>query len=276
MQQVWDNDGELTTELEAIKRRVDQLVKNHEGMDSKALKDETKACQDQFRQIASLLKRQKRDIDFVTKQNGAVDEKQREDLMERYYQPAMSQHEQLKEKIAGLQGLGSSKPAKVEFARAELTKGNPAGEKDDEELEVMAQTITVAEVQDRTKAIQKDGIKSALQSEKIVQDMNGLAGQIEVDLAKQNEDIELIMDDMDNLANQVKRARREVGQFSRRMATDKCFICLFVLVLLFICTVVGLKIFNKSDSSGSEENPQNQEFENAQQLHAAFKRTLGI
>eukprot|EP01059_Diplonema_ambulator_P007660 TRINITY_DN17149_c0_g4_i1.p1 TRINITY_DN17149_c0_g4~~TRINITY_DN17149_c0_g4_i1.p1 ORF type:complete len:278 (+),score=83.03 TRINITY_DN17149_c0_g4_i1:24-857(+) len=275
MQQVWDNDGELTNELEALKKRVDQLVRNHEGMDPKALKEETKACQGQFRQIGGLLGRQKRDIDFCTKQNGTINGKQRDDLLAQYYQPAMTQHEQLKEKIAGLQGLSSSKPAAVEKAREDLRRGNPAEEKNDEELEEIAQTITVAEVQERAIAIGESGITSAKRSEKILNEMHGMASNIETGLAADREKIEHIMDDLHNLDAQVKRARREVGAFSRRLATDKCFTCLFVLVLLFICAVVGLKIFNKKSDSSHDEDPRKQQFaSDADDLHTLVKRVL--
>ena len=45
------------------------------------------------------------------------------------------------------------------------------------------------------------------------------------------------------------------GQFSRRLATDKCFICLFILVLLFVVVLVALKIFNDpGDNSSSTED----------------------
>eukprot|EP01063_Lacrimia_lanifica_P003541 TRINITY_DN11899_c0_g1_i3.p2 TRINITY_DN11899_c0_g1~~TRINITY_DN11899_c0_g1_i3.p2 ORF type:complete len:122 (+),score=5.51 TRINITY_DN11899_c0_g1_i3:25-366(+) len=44
------------------------------------------------------------------------------------------------------------------------------------------------------------------------------------------------------------------GQFSRRLATDRCFICLFIMVLLLIVAVVGIKVFNKHEESQDRDN----------------------
>ncbi|KAJ9462980.1 putative plant SNARE 11 [Diplonema papillatum] len=256
MQQVWENETELNREIDALKRQVDTLVANAEGMDPKALKDATKPHNEALRRLTTLLRRQKVDVQFVTKENGKVNERYREELMQQYHAPVQQQVETVKSKLDGLNRLTSQSPVKADMARKELFGGNAPGERDEQELTEMAQMTTVSSVQKTTMGIQQDGIDAAHRGEKLVTVMNGLGTEIAGALASQQEDIELIIDDMDNLQAQVKRARREVGQFSRRLATDKCFMCLFILVLIFIVVVIGLKIFKSDDDPDEDEDLQ--------------------
>ena len=60
------------------------------------------------------------------------------------------------------------------------------------------------------------------------------------------------------------------GQFSRRMATDKCFVCIFILILLLICVVVGIRIFNKKqDKKDDKDEPL--QFEDSPSVASALR-----
>ena len=250
MNQVWDNDTEITRELDDIEKKVDALSDGASGMSEEELKSATQGLLTTLKQNNNLLKKVKVDIDYATKQSGTVDESQRAELVGRYLTPKTQQYEKIKTRLDNLQK--ASNPKTSEAARKELMASAVTAERE-EEMEM--QELSPAQMQQTALTIQDDTTAAALRAEQTVQQLSNMADHTSKQLYRQEEQIENIIDDMDNLAAQVKRARREVGQFSRRLATDKCFVCLFVLVLLAICTIVGLNIFNKSsdDSSTAED-----------------------
>eukprot|EP01061_Rhynchopus_euleeides_P011211 TRINITY_DN20774_c0_g1_i1.p1 TRINITY_DN20774_c0_g1~~TRINITY_DN20774_c0_g1_i1.p1 ORF type:complete len:327 (+),score=102.15 TRINITY_DN20774_c0_g1_i1:381-1361(+) len=144
------------------------------------------------------------------------------------------------------------------------------------EVEMESERQQVAKVQDTAINVQKDGIAALHRAEAMTAHTAEVANDITTQLRAQEEELELIDMEMNDLKSQIKIARRQVGQFSRRLATDKCFVCLFILVLLFICVVVGLKIFNKSDDSTTDEDEELQ-FEDspeAQSIVFSVRRLL--
>eukprot|EP01064_Diplonema_japonicum_P027557 TRINITY_DN4003_c0_g1_i1.p1 TRINITY_DN4003_c0_g1~~TRINITY_DN4003_c0_g1_i1.p1 ORF type:complete len:319 (+),score=29.26 TRINITY_DN4003_c0_g1_i1:33-959(+) len=109
------------------------------------------------------------------------------------------------------------------------------------------QGLTAVGVQDKAIKIQEDGIKSLHHSEAITAKTNNIAADITVDLKKQAEVEMQISEDLNLLDVQLKQARREIYSFARNRSRDRCFLCVFIIMMLLLLTAFVLKLVNPND-----------------------------
>ena len=91
----------------------------------------------------------------------------------------------------------------------------------------------------------RDALKSIARSEGLLNSAEdtGLA-TLHV-LALDSEHVVQVDEELAKLTGSLGRASRDVRQFARRMATDKCFLCLFCLIAVASIVLVFWKIFSK-------------------------------
>ncbi|KAJ9457982.1 putative QA-SNARE protein [Diplonema papillatum] len=158
---------------------------------------------------------------------------------------------------------GPHKP-RVQFARNPIRPYGdsepPFGKEHDDEVvpwgaAPSARSDVAVDTLKKAIEIQKDGLKSLVISEQQLAQTDQVAAGISTELRLQEEEVEFIADDLDNLHCQIRQARKEVFAFLRARRRDRCFLCLFICVLLFIIVTLILKFVNPFDKGGSDSDP---------------------
>ena len=103
-------------------------------------------------------------------------------------------------------------------------------------------------VQDKTYALAQKTLRVGHNAEQISQ------GTL-MTLQKQNELIMQADDTLDGLDSNLKKASRQVSAIARGMAADKCFLCLFVILVLALGVLIFWKIY---DGRGKKDTPATQ------------------
>ena len=72
-------------------------------------------------------------------------------------------------------------------------------------------------------------------------------------LAKQTELIYQVDEELANLKGNIDRASRDVQWFARHMAGDKCFLCMFCMLIVVLMVLVFWKIFSQRITGSDDE-----------------------
>eukprot|EP00755_Sulcionema_specki_P005973 Sspe_Gene.34235::Locus_16657_Transcript_1_1_Confidence_1.000_Length_1128::g.34235::m.34235 len=111
---------------------------------------------------------------------------------------------------------------------------------------------TATSTLDQALAIQGEGIRSLQATERLVEESNQVADNITTQLARQGEEEEFLMQDLDTLRKQTNRGRREVMAFIRRRMQDKCFLCLCVFTIIFLILSVAFSAVRPAGDDGGD------------------------
>ena len=128
MDQVWENETEVIRELEDITRKVSYAQGSG---DAKEIREEVRTCTDMLKSAAQLLRKQKVDIAYASKEHGVVDKAQQADLTARFHTPLQDKYNSLKEAVDALR---AGRPPAVNPVPQPLTRPPAAlSERSDDE-----------------------------------------------------------------------------------------------------------------------------------------------
>lgn len=102
--------------------------------------------------------------------------------------------------------------------------------------------------------IQNDALEALRRAERLAATAEETGQETMIKLQKDNEKINEIDREMATLTSQLNRAKADVSWFARRMATDKCFTMLFLLVVLALAGVVFWKIYKGKKDAADKKN----------------------
>lgn len=91
----------------------------------------------------------------------------------------------------------------------------------------------------------QDALESLKRSERLQNSAEETGMATLQTLAKQTELIYQVDEELANLKGNLDRASRDVQWFARHMAGDKCFLCMFCMLVLALMVLVFWKIFSK-------------------------------
>eukprot|EP00761_Pharyngomonas_kirbyi_P011732 gb/GECH01011758.1/.p1 GENE.gb/GECH01011758.1/~~gb/GECH01011758.1/.p1 ORF type:complete len:226 (+),score=62.84 gb/GECH01011758.1/:1-678(+) len=98
-----------------------------------------------------------------------------------------------------------------------------------------------------TKNVQQESLASVQRSERIAAKTEQVGAETASRLEEDRERIQAIDDNLTELEANVKRARKEVTSFARRVATDKIILIVVCIVVVLIAVVIVLAIVLKGD-----------------------------
>lgn len=135
---------------------------------------------------------------------------------------------------------------------AAITDKNAKGyqKTDDEELfgvgnEDGSKFQNSTQVLDAASKVNQDALRSLQRSERLVASSEQTGQESLRTLQKQSESLGTIEKDLQEMQSQMNRAKKELFTFARNLAGDKCFTCIFVLVVMGLALVVGYKMYKK-------------------------------
>eukprot|EP01059_Diplonema_ambulator_P030715 TRINITY_DN5365_c0_g2_i1.p1 TRINITY_DN5365_c0_g2~~TRINITY_DN5365_c0_g2_i1.p1 ORF type:complete len:232 (+),score=60.06 TRINITY_DN5365_c0_g2_i1:49-744(+) len=103
----------------------------------------------------------------------------------------------------------------------------------------------------RTKGHQEKSLQSVANMESILTKTEKVAEDTTAELVRQGEVIRNIDEKLDELGDDITRAKKELNAFVRRMATDKLILCFLFLLVLGIVVAIVFHFVLKSDSNNS-------------------------
>mmetsp|Transcript_23071 Transcript_23071/g.64069 ORF Transcript_23071/g.64069 Transcript_23071/m.64069 type:complete len:266 (+) Transcript_23071:526-1323(+) len=84
---------------------------------------------------------------------------------------------------------------------------------------------------------------SLANAQRVVQDTIEVGAKTAATLSDQTKQMETILNDLDDISFNMKKAQKVIGEITRGLVTDKCILCLLVIIALgvvvgIICTIV--------------------------------------
>eukprot|EP01060_Flectonema_neradi_P038358 TRINITY_DN800_c0_g1_i4.p1 TRINITY_DN800_c0_g1~~TRINITY_DN800_c0_g1_i4.p1 ORF type:complete len:266 (+),score=63.82 TRINITY_DN800_c0_g1_i4:111-800(+) len=120
---------------------------------------------------------------------------------------------------------------------------------DDGRDEVRAAHTRIAGHQDKSLAILNNCVKTVTETEKVANETNQ-------ELLRQRAQIEEIDRKMDELGDDLTRAKRELNAFVRRMASDKLILCFLFLLVVGIVVAIILHFVVGGDDDSTPAPPK--------------------
>ncbi|TPX35679.1 hypothetical protein SmJEL517_g01906 [Synchytrium microbalum] len=111
--------------------------------------------------------------------------------------------------------------------------------------------MTAKEVTTQALATQEESLAATSRTKAIVEQTIQMGGNITEELKKQTEQIENIDADVDQVENNLKRADKQLRVLIRRMATDKIFLLMILLVVVGILLAIASVVLKKYTGIGS-------------------------
>ncbi|KAI9026832.1 hypothetical protein DFJ74DRAFT_521864 [Hyaloraphidium curvatum] len=111
------------------------------------------------------------------------------------------------------------------------------GERDDLHAKPEAQ-LTARDYTQQGLAIQNQSLASTARTKQRIEETINIGTDITEGLKRQTEQITKIKDDVDQIESNIKRADKQVRMFMRRMATDRIFLVLILLVVLGVIAAI--------------------------------------
>lgn len=107
---------------------------------------------------------------------------------------------------------------------------------------------TANAVLDEVIQVKKETIDAVQRTERIIYETEAIGQESLQAISKNREQIKAVDDALVQMEPVTNRARRDVGIFARRLFRDKCFLCLFTLVLLAaVGVILAVTVFKPDD-----------------------------
>ncbi len=105
--------------------------------------------------------------------------------------------------------------------------------------------------------VQQDAMKSLARTERLTMATEEIGLESLKTLQKQTESINQINQEMDKMDSNIARAKADVIWFARQLAGDKCFMMLFLFLVLGLCGLVFWKIYErrKNEADAAKNTP---------------------
>lgn len=108
-----------------------------------------------------------------------------------------------------------------------------------------AEMTTIDKVAETGKRVQEETLKSLQRTERMANLAEDMGKETIVELQKQNEVIDGIEKEMEDLGNNLTRAKRDVVWFYRQLAGDKCCVAMFGMIVVGLAFVVFYSFYKK-------------------------------
>ncbi|RKO98052.1 hypothetical protein CXG81DRAFT_9023, partial [Caulochytrium protostelioides] len=139
----------------------------------------------------------------------------------------------------------ANETAKAGTAGALGVPGGP-GSRNVEEMTAKDMTQQALQIQDKTQ-------ESALRAKRMVEETIQIGAVVNSDLAAQGDQLNKIQDDVAKVETNLKRADKQIRVFMRRLASDKVFIILILLVVLGLIATIVVAILKKQGVIGDKK-----------------------
>ncbi|XP_042503557.1 novel plant SNARE 11-like isoform X2 [Macadamia integrifolia] len=137
--------------------------------------------------------------------------------------------------------------SKLENKRADLFEGPHGGGSVGEENILLASSMTNEQLTNAGNQMMDETDQAIERSKKVVEETVNVGTETAAALKAQTEQMGRIVNDLDSIHFSMKKASKLVKELGRQIATDRCIVALFSLIVLGIVAIIIVKIVNPNN-----------------------------